>query len=113
MKTNNDIKMLMQIISPHNFHNTDSTDMQTALEQFGDTAMLETYKQIQSKTKRLNYLMTIYLTNRPENGKVPRNHPLYKLYCRLLSTNLLLADLLFQYVKQYNFYADQYKLPKY
>lgn len=46
MKTNNDIRMLMQIISPHNFHNTDSTDMQTALEQFGDTAMLETYKQI-------------------------------------------------------------------
>lgn len=113
MKMNNDIRMQMEIISPLNLHSTDPTDIQSALKQFGDAAMLETYKQIQSKSNRLSYLMTIYLTNRPENGEIPRNHPLYKLYCKMLYTNMLLGDLLLQYVKQYNIHADRYNLPKY
>ncbi len=112
MSTSTEIQELMVRISPCYIHD-DSLDMQIALEKFGDTDMLDIYKEIQSKSKRLNRLVTIYLNNRPEDGKVPWQHKLYKLYCKILWNNSLLGELFLKYVTLYNIYAEQYDLLKY
>ena len=111
---NSEIKMdLLVAIKPAKLHDLDYTEMQVALEQFGDLALLDLFREIQSKTKRVQHLMKIYLTNRPSGGEVPRNHPLYKLYCRLLANNYMLCELQLEYVREYNNHARQFGLPEF
>lgn len=112
MENKRDMESIMNKINPRNLH-IQPADMQTALEQFGDVVMLEVYKQIRSKSQRLSYLMSAYFNSRPADGEVPRGHPLYKLYCKLLANNRMLGELQLKYVQIYNHYADQYKLPRY